>query len=370
MRTSPSRRWLGVASLAYLAITLLWSAHEAPRRGDAFAPGSVWSTRPEGWSLAFGYLTESARRRGAPPVVVLDRPTAVTELPPDGVLFRVQPHEMSAADQAVDDAWVARGGRLVLVIDRAFGDFEIVTGGLGPRVARSFPWGGAWRYRPIPPRGLAGSEALALGHTLYAVGAVPLAVRRLVGAGEIFVFASPEAFSNAGLARADHLAILAELAGERPVFFDETSHGTARGARVLAVLGRWGLAPAFAALGLVALLYLWRAASRLGPAERDPGESRSDAVDLVDSLADLYGRALTGKDAVALYAEGLARTVAVETGAPEAAARERARELAPAAHDLDGHDHDKPRDLGRHEFATALDQLNNAYDRVEHARHR
>lgn len=370
MKQAPTHKWLVVAGLAYLGVTLLWSAHEAPRRGDAFAPGSVWSSRPEGWSLAFEYLAETARRRGAPPVTVLDRPTSVVELPANGVLFRVQPFDASEVERQADDAWVARGGRLVLVLDRPFAGFEVVTGRVGARVQRTFPWGGDWRYRPIPPRGLAGDAALAHAHTLYAADTVPLAVRRLVGAGEVFVFASPEAFSNAGLGRADHLAILtelvgAELAGGRPVFFDETGHGTTRGARLLTVLGRWGLTPALCAVGLLALLYLWRAGSRLGPAERDPGESRSEAVDLVDSLADLYGRALTGKDALALYAEGLARTVVVESGASEDAARARARELAPAAHDLDG-----PKDLGRHEFATALDQLNNAYDRVEHARHR
>jgi hypothetical protein len=357
-----------LAALAYLGLTLAWSAHEAPRRGEAFAPGSVWSSREEGYSLAFAYLAAQAEARGAPPVRVLDRRTPVADLPSRGVVFRVQPLDDAegAVVRGADEAWVAQGGRLVLILDRPYRGFEPVPFSAARRVVRTFPWGGGeWRYRPNPPRGLAVTGALELGHTLYAAGELPLAVRRHLGAGEIMVFASPEAFSNHGLGKADHLAILAELAGDRPVLFDESSHGTTRGARVLGLLSSWGLGPALAALGLVALVYLWRAGTRIGPAEREPGEDRSEAVDLVDSLADLYGRALGRNDAVALYAEGLARTVTIETGLAEAAAHARARALAPAAHELD-----ETKDLGRNEFATALEQLNNAYDQVEHARHR
>jgi hypothetical protein len=65
----------------------------------------------------------------------------------------------------------------------------------------------------------------------------------------------------------------------------------------------------------------------VGPADRDPAESRSEAVDLVDSLAQLYDRALTRRATARLYREGFDKAVALRSGLRGAALARRADEL-------------------------------------------
>jgi hypothetical protein len=94
------------------------------------------------------------------------------------------------------------------------------------------------------------------------------------------------------------------------------------------VLSRWGLGPALLLAGLAALALFSRQAVRIGPPERDPLDVRSEAVDLVDSLGELYDRALSRGDAIRLYWEGFVHTVGVDSGLSGPALEARARELA------------------------------------------
>ena len=89
------------------------------------------------------------------------------------------------------------------------------------------------------------------------------------------------------------------------MLFDEWAHGYGEDPGLLAQLLEWGLGPSLATGALAFALLLWRGRTRLGPLEAPPAESRSEAVDLVDSLAQLYDRALTRREALALHLEGL-----------------------------------------------------------------
>jgi hypothetical protein len=130
----------------------------------------------------------------------------------------------------------------------------------------------------------------------------------------VFLLAVPEVLDNAHLAAADHLDMLEALAGGRPALFDEWAHGLGDEGGLLERLLAWGFGPSLVVAGLAFGLALWRGRARLGPEEREPGEVRSDAVDLVDSLAQLYERALSRRDAAALHLQALRRATGLRTG--------------------------------------------------------
>ncbi len=211
-------------------------------------------------------------------------------------------------------------------------------------------------------------------------GENPVIARLPLGRGDVVLLSCPDVFHNARLAVGDHLALLTALAGPagpagtagRPVYFDERSHGIVADEGLLAVLSRWGLGPALLLAGLAALALFCRQAVRIGPPERDPGDTRSEAVDLVDSLGELYDRALSRGDAVRLYWEGFVHTVAIDTGLSGAALEARARELA-AGFTPPSRSPGLPRsplslapndDLSREGFEHALAALNSARRRA------
>jgi len=182
----------------------------------------------------------------------------------------------------------------------------------------------------------------------------PVVARLSLGAGDVVLLACPEIFENGRLAVADHLALLEALAGpRRPLFFDEAAHGLESTAGLLDLLVHCGLGPALLLAGLAALATVWRQAVRVGPPERDAPDVRSEAVDLVDSLGELYDRALSRGQAIRLDWEGFVHTVGVETGLSGPAAAARAGELAAGfAPPAPGED------LSREGFAHALTTLN------------
>jgi hypothetical protein len=184
-------------------------------------------------------------------------------------------------------------------------------------------------------------------HALFASAGQPLLSRWPLGEGDVLLLGVPETIENGALARVDHLRLLEALAGSgRPVYFDEHVHGLESRPGVLDLLTSWGLGPALALLALAGLVLLWRERARLGPAEDDHRERRSEAVDLLDSLALLYDRALSPVQALRLYRRGLERMVTLQTGLKGDAL---ARRLA----DLTG-------------GGDSLASLNDAYRRARH----
>jgi len=383
-------RWLPVALAAALFFGGAWFL-VAPERTarQAFPPGSVYSAADDGLSLAYGYL---ARRRAA---ATLHRPLDLRSVEPDAVVFRVRPllppdvaapfaEERPARGAALagllgaeEEEWLASGGRLVLAVAAPYG-------GLGVRAAaeaeaeraplravrKVFPlWPAVERLRPPAARVLA-APGLPLGHALFALGGEAVASRRSVGRGELIALAAPEVFENAHLGRADHLQLLEALAGSgRPVYFDERAHALAQERGVRALLLGWGLGPALGLGALAALAAFWRGRARLGPPEPEPPDRRREAVDLVDSLAQLYARALSRREALALYRRALAGAVALRSGLRGAALEARVHALAgdagqPAAPGGAG---TRAVDLKPWEFKDGLERLNRAFEGVEHA---
>ena len=397
---------LWVAGLAFFAGALFVVARGSRRAEDAFPRASVFNESPHGLSLAYGYLRDRSQPqdgRGAP-VAVLSRRVGHEQLPPGAVVFRIRPglhpspsspeageaEEDDAKDQQkkgkarkaavvkrprgpllspAEDEWVRGGGRLVLGIADEYGPV-VATG--SPRavpVRKVFP---IWpAVRTLVPgdatRTLAGATADE-AHAVFASGFAPVLSRLLMGKGDVLLLAVPEILENAGLPRGDHLRLLVALAGEgRPVFFDEWALGLGRSEGLLEVMLGWGLGPAFLASALGFALWLWRARPRVGPADRDPAESRSEAVDLVDSLAQLYDRALTRRGTARLYREGFDKAVATRTGLRGAALARRAEELlrGRAPQVLGG------AEIPPSEFRRVLQAVNDGYRRLyEHGHSR
>jgi len=406
----------------------IWVGYDRRSARETFPPGSVYATGDEGLSLASAYL----RLRGAR-VAALHRRTDAEGLPRNGVLFRVLPtvvpflpqEEEDDTDEGTDkrkdpdkkpdekkkepraaetppppppplltageETWVRGGGRLVLALARSYGPLDvesiesIETGETGetgetsekktaapPPVRKVFPiWPGVSEIHPTSRLGLDG-PVLSGFLTLALASETPVIARQAVGTGDVILLSCPEVFDNRHLGLGHHLALLetlADLHAGRPVFFDERAHGLGDDAGITEMLGAWGLGP----LLLLALLAVgaafWRAAVRVGAPDRDDRDTRSDAVELVDSLADLYDRALGRGDAVRLYHESFVHSVAAETGLRGAALDNRARELLERAGLFEPVPATTPKnDLPRDRFDRALRTLNEAFRRLQDAK--
>lgn len=385
-----------LAAIVYFAGVAVWVRYDRRSERETFQAGSTFNTGEDGASQALGYL----RERGAGPVATLHR-RVDSDLPRHGVVLRLQPttgpllgqEEEEEEEEDREDAkkkgekkeeegtrtrlltdseeiWVRSGGRLVITVHKPYGPVQAEELQKKQSAVRKvFPlWPGVARLAPLNPRWLR-VQAPAGTHAVFLAGESPMMLRQALGDGEVFLLATPEILSNAHVGKADHLALLEALAGVpegRPVFFDERSHGLSHTDGVLETLAGWGLGPLLLLILLATGAAFWRGSARLGPAERPERDTRSDAVELLDSLADLYDRALRRSDAIRLYYESFVHTVAVETGLRGAALEERSRAL------LDGFvpppeantDDDIPRDS----FERALQTINQAFRRLQDAK--
>jgi hypothetical protein len=329
------------AVAAYALLGLAWLAHE-PSSDDPSEAGSSFDTSPSGTSLAFAYLE---RRAPNGSVRRLTRPLRAGELESDAVVLRIRPpaprafwsrdseEEKPRLRPArllgeAEEAWVQAGGRLVIAAAETLGTLAIATDAGAPPPRKVHPlWPGVVRLLPTPRRGMGGA-ATDEAVTLFAADRGPVVARLALGAGEVFLLACPEVLENALVGAGDHLALLEALAGRgRPVYFDEHAHGLSAERGLLTLLLEWGLGPALALAALAGLASLWRGRARLGPAEDAWQDRRSDAVDLVDSLAQLYDRALRRDEAAALYHEALRHAVSLRTGLRGAPLAKRVQQL-------------------------------------------
>jgi len=420
------RRGVWIAGLAlalYLVGVAIQVRYDRRSVREVFQPGSVFNTADSGLSLAYGYLqAKAARADGKDRVGVLRRRIDPEELPAQAVVFRVLPmvvpfllaeeeveekddkdgkNSKDGKEQKKDpkdekeaplelepetgpwhgrpllteseEAWVRGGGRLVLGVAGSYGPLSLDPIQGDTQVRKVFPlWPGVSDLSFGKPYALAGPP-LAAGHAVFLVGEAPVVARIPVGAGDILLLSVPEIFQNDRLGQKDHLALLegmADIAEGRPVLFDERGHGLGEDAGVIETLGTWGLGPFLAVAGLLGALALWRTAVRIGPPDRDDRDTRSDAVELVDSLADLYDRALRRRDAVRLYYESFVHAVAAETGLRGPALEARARALLDTG-SVGAGDWETPvleGDLPRDRFDRALRILNQAFRRLQDAK--
>lgn len=393
-------RLAALVAVLYMAGVAVWVRYDRRSVREVFEPGSVFNASDDGLSLAFDYL----RERSKAPVSALRRRVSSNQVPARAVVFRVEAgrgpllleeeekeekekdgkdskdekddkkesEEKKKEEEARvplltsdEEAWVRGGGRLVVAFSRFYG--PAATRDLVGRqpVRKVFPiWPGVRNVVPPVIRGL-DVPALPAAHAVFLAGDSTLILRQPLGAGELILLACPEVLNNKTLGQAGHLALLETLAGvpeRRPVLFDERAHGLADSGGVVETLSEWGLGPLLL-LGLLATgAAFWRASVRLGPADREERDTRSDAVELLDSLADLYDRALHRGDAVRLYYESFLHTLAVETGLRGRALDERASRL------LDGFAPPTGGDLSRERFDQALRTINQAFRRVADAK--
>jgi hypothetical protein len=327
-----------LAIAVFFALGILWIITDRRAAERVYDEYSSPNTSPKGLSQAAAYLA----RRGKS--TMLTRPIEHANVEPNAVVFRLthelptlfdpedlddkqvgppRPKELPLLTDA-EDAFVRRGGRVV--IGAHIGALQPVT----PKENK------ARKVFPLWP----GVDTLAIGektaafrtlrprmHAVFTAGTDVILARERIGDGDLFVIAWPEIFQNELLPREHHLALLAALAGKRPVYFDEVPHGIVTGDGTLEILKDWNLGPLLVMLAVVALLMLWRASRRVGPPEDEHRETRSDAIDLVHSLAALYKDVTSYPEAISLYHDSLTRTVAHTSGLRGDALRARVEEL-------------------------------------------
>lgn len=342
----PGTGWLLLAALAFVAIGVLWIVTDRRAAERVYDDFSSANTSDRGVSQASSYLA----RRGK--TSMLTRPLGRDPIEPNAVILRLTtetPLSFDPEDLGKDevgpprpkerplltddeDAFVRRGGRILI------GTHQGVLPTTTP------PSKSAVKVFPMWP----GVETLAVAeatsalftlrprmHAVFAAGDRVVLARERIGDGDVFVLTWPEILQNGNVANEDHLALLAALAGKRPVYFDEVPHGIVSSDGALALMADWNLGPFLIALLAIAVLVFWRGSRRVGPPEDEHRETRSDAVDLVRSLAALYADVTPKQEALALYYDALTRTVAHTTGLRGDALRLRVNQLTAGRRSLD-----------------------------------
>lgn len=317
--------WAG--ALGYFAAALAWIGAPPGARGKLFPAGSAYDTSEKGLSLARRYLAARAGRPGGPARVgILGRPVDASRPERDAVVLRVAPPDRPRdLLTAGERAFVEGGGRLVLAVAAGYGPLRVAPAA-GP-LSKVFPgWPGVRALQPPAARVMTAGVPMD-AHAVFAAPTGPAMARWPLGRGDVLLLALPEALENGALQRADHLALLESFAPGRPVYFDEHVHGLDARPGMLDLMLSWGLGPALVLLVLTALTLLWRERARLGPPHDGHRERRTEAVDLLDSLALLYDRALSPAQALRLYRRGLERAVAAQSGLDGDALARRVKEL-------------------------------------------
>jgi hypothetical protein len=368
-----------LAIAAFIVAALIWIGSSRVA-SHAFDDGSALNTSPTGLSLAYAYL---GRQQGRS-VMMLTTPLRADALAHNAVVIRVQSGDADVTSEKdndednaakvplrtpkpllspAEDDFVRGGGRLILADSNPGGPLE-VRNNAGRIASKVFPiWPGLDSVALPVDRGIAPRSLPRGMHTLFAANGETVVAQQTIGAGEVIVVSVPEVFANQNVASGHHIALLGALAGEgRPVYFDEVVHHIVAGDGALALLTEWRLGPLLVLAGVAALLAFWRNARRIGPAEDDDRDTRSDAVDLVNSLGALYGRSMLAAQSIVLYHEALARSVAAQTGLRGDALHQRVAALTngarpPAAGDA----------LAPDAFKTHLNTINTAFRTLERA---
>lgn len=418
-----------IAAAAFFVAMALWIGRDKRIGKEAYEAYSVHNTSEEGLSLAYRYLRERAQEEDSKAKVgVITRPARRAGISADAVLFQIRPSAQSlpevlkrrsrkASPKKADGeaegegaeegkegkggkggkpeedpeargrdrdegflttgefGWAYDGGRLVLAIDESFREIDVKVARGDRAVSKVYPiWPGVEEVKPPAARRLSGEQTDRM-HAIFAVGDGPLLGRWPVGRGEVFVMSCPEIFRNDRLAHGDHLALLEALAGAgRPVYFDEYVHGLQTSSGVMELFRSWGLGPLVILSALAAAIYFWRATARIGPEEDDHRETRTEAVEFVDSLAQLYNRALSRVEALALYEEAFKKSVTAVTGLRGKALDARIHEftkdleiptnLSAALEVTAG----RAKDMSALEFRRFLRGLNEAFRRVDNVK--
>jgi len=330
-----------LAIAAFVAIGVVWIISDQRASERVYDEFSSANTSDAGVSQAYAYLA----RRGK--AAMLTRPLGRHPIEANAVVFRLahelpiffDPEDLNENEfgpprpkqrpllSDAEDAFVRHGGRVIIGAHMG----ALTTGSpTDKNAAKVFPiWPGVDELK-VPELTSAFLELRPRMHAVFVAGDRVIVARERIGDGDLYVVAWPEIFQNEHLATAHHLPLLVALAGKRPVYFDEVLHGIVSGDGALEMMKDWNLGAFLVMLCVIAVLVFWRAGRRVGPPEDDSREMRSDAIDLVRSLAALYRDVTKHHEAVKLYHESLTRTVAHTSGLRGDALRKRVDDLTGA----------------------------------------
>ncbi len=180
-------------------------------------------------------------------------------------------------------------------------------------------------------------EARAAGwHALYRRGNRSVVVARPVGdrGGELTLASDSYFLSNEALRTEPHPGLLAALVGPaRRVIFDETHLGIAEQPGMMTLARRYHLQGALAALGLLAVLFLWRNVVSLVPPPVPASGAASAAMtvtgrDAAAGFLNLLRRAVSPRELIAVCLAQWQQTPGPRV--PDAATAARLRALADA----------------------------------------
>jgi hypothetical protein len=393
LRQKWARKLLWVVPALYAAVVFVWIGQDRRLATDVFEKYSISNTSPLGLSLAHGYLKERGAADGVRKLTrMIDHATLESDAvvlrigpqyptisrPPDPESFiqirKLPPPPAAPVDgtrpvlTAGEEEWVRSGGRLVMAVDQDYGPLQVSVAVKGEKPKKAFPvWPGVESLTPMQDR-ILNSPILARGHSLITVADAAMACRIPMDRGELILLSIPEIFQNRNIATGDHLKLLQALVGAgRTVHFDEFVHNVRSNLGTMELLARWGFGPLVLLIAAVCGLLFWRNRATIGPPEDDYKETRSEAIDFVDSLAQLYGRALQRKQAIALYHKDLVQSVSAQSGLRGEELKKKLRELTPGFNEgmLV-----RPKDITHAEFHVYLRILNEAYRRLEHGKRR
>jgi uncharacterized protein DUF4350 len=284
-----------VAALVGFAVVLavierLSPAPKGPR-------SSSYATSPAGLA-AYASVLE----RAGHPVRRLRTRIAEEAPPTDQTLVVFDPDVMEPQEAKAIGDWVRSGGRLVAGasgdsswLDEALHDAPVWEGSDATRRRTLVPVAETTGVTEVVSIGGGWHE---LGGALPVIGpaAGPLVVTARSGKGTVALLADSTPLQNRALDERDDAALgIALVGGEgRTVAFLETVHGygVSRGFGGLPGNVKWALI----GLALTALVAIWAAGRRFGPAEDPDTEPPPPRVDYVDALAAALVRAKPDKE--------------------------------------------------------------------------
>jgi hypothetical protein len=127
--------------------------------------------------------------------------------------------------------------------------------------------------------------------TVYHRERHPIVIERKLGRGSLVVSAESYFLSNEALARERYPALLGWLVGSpKVVIFDEYHHGIASDAGVMYLARKYDLEWLFGIFFLLGLLFIWKNATPLVPAEGETAEAHQSGKESVAGLTNLLRR--------------------------------------------------------------------------------
>ncbi len=128
--------------------------------------------------------------------------------------------------------------------------------------------------------------------TVYARAGKPVLIERPYGKGSIVLSADSFFLSNEAMKNRRYPELLSWLCGRhRRIVFDETHLGVSKAPGIAALLRKYGLAPFFISLIVLALLAIWKQAARLVPVDEEEERASADpGKDAVTGFTNLLRR--------------------------------------------------------------------------------